>query len=96
MIIVDSYNQRLQGFGTHDNIVLFADTKDEVPETGTATKAAMGGTFDLPPTTMLYTASCEVAVLGTDDKWVWREAGVTPSGNQDILSQSPLMLTELL
>ena len=53
-------------------LVLFADTKDEVPETGAATEVA-DFTDDIPAMTLLITASCEVAWLNTSDTWVWKE-----------------------
>lgn len=74
MIIVDTITSKPHGAGKYEDIVLFADTKAEVPATGTST-AALVVDLDrpLPPATVIYTAACEVAVLGTDDNWVWKE-----------------------
>ena len=54
-------------------VVLFADTKNEVPETGTATAAAMQSplTVTLEAGDIIYTAKLEVAVLKSDDSWEW-------------------------
>ena len=73
MIIIESYNEKLFGFGVKQEVLLFADTKTEVPSTGVATRNAMGGTFALPPTSIIHTAAGEVAVLDTNDNWVWKE-----------------------
>ena len=53
-------------------LVLFADTKSEVPETGAATEVE-DFTDDIPAMTILFTASMEVAVLNTSGTWVWKE-----------------------
>lgn len=51
---------------------LFADTKNEVPETGAATEVP--GLLDpLSAGSMLYTASLEIACLKSDDTWNWKE-----------------------
>lgn len=73
MIIIDS----VQSENKSDKkavLVLFADTKAEVPATGTLTADEIPGyKGTLLPTSMIYTAAFEVAVLGTDDNWVWKE-----------------------
>lgn len=51
---------------------LFADTKDEVAETGKLT-AVVGLVEPLSPSSMLYTASLEIACLNHSDTWVWKE-----------------------
>ena len=51
-------------------IILFADTKEEVPETGAATEVE-NFNDDLPAMTILFTAKLEVATLNTDGDWVW-------------------------
>lgn len=53
-------------------LVLFADTKDEVPSTGAATEVE-DFTDDIPAMTLLITAKSEVAWLNTSDTWVWKE-----------------------
>ena len=76
MIIVRSYNPAQHGHSVRSPYELFADTKNEVPETGTATKALIsdfpGGS--IPPTTLLITGDWNIAHLGTDDKWSWIDA----------------------
>ncbi len=49
---------------------LYADTKGEVPATGKETKAK-GFDGKLAPSSTLYTASMDVAVLDSNDKWNW-------------------------
>lgn len=73
MIIVRSVNTIQHGHGSiRSPYELFADTKAEVPETGTATKALISGfTGSIPPSTVLITADWNIAQLGTDDKWGW-------------------------
>lgn len=73
MIFIDSVKSKPHGDGKYDGIVLYADTKAEVPATGAATSALIEGTPDLPPSTIIYTASCEVAILNSSDNWIWRE-----------------------
>ena len=73
MIFIDSVKSKPHGDGKYESVVLYADTKAEVPETGAATSALIEGTPDLPPSTIIYTASCEVAILNTSDTWVWKE-----------------------
>lgn len=75
MIIIDSITPIEHGRGSvASKYVLFADTKAEVPATGAATAAEITGFTDtLPPTTLLYTAAFEVAVLDTSDNWNWKE-----------------------
>ena len=50
--------------------VLFADTKTEVPSTGTATAEA-ANIKKLAAGTVLYTAKMAVAVLKSNDSWDW-------------------------
>lgn len=54
-------------------LVLFADTKAEVPETGTATAAAIQFPLSaaLSAGDIIYTAKLEVAVLKSDGTWEW-------------------------
>ncbi len=75
MIIVSQKSLVKHGEGSvRSTYVLFADTKSEVPATGAATAALITDLDEaLPPTTILYTASLEVAVLNTSDAWVWKE-----------------------
>lgn len=73
MIILDTKNIKPHGSGIHPDVVLYADTKEEVPATGALTKAAMADPIDIPPTAILYTAALEIAVLNTSDQWVWKE-----------------------
>ena len=71
MIIVDSVSIDIYGKA---KVILLADTKSEVPATGALTKAELTGfTSDLVPGSVVYTASCEVAILNTSDNWVWKE-----------------------
>lgn len=53
--------------------LLYADTKSEVPSTGTATVAAIQGdrVSKLATGDVLYTANLEKAVLKSDDTWNW-------------------------
>lgn len=72
MILIDSvdniYNGKMKG-------VLYADTKEEVPETGDATIAEIDGceatSFDVG--TLIYTPDFNFALLNSDDTWVWKE-----------------------
>lgn len=50
--------------------VLFADAKTEVPNTGEATAEA-AGIKKLAAGTILYTAELKMAVLKSDDRWIW-------------------------
>lgn len=53
-------------------MLLYADTKSEVPETGSATRIAItdfGGV--IPVGSILYTADLELAVLTSDNEWNW-------------------------
>lgn len=74
MIIIDSVTPVEHGRGSvRSKYILFADTKFEVPETGSETAAMISELEEeLPPTTRLYTGDFETAVLGTDDKWHWK------------------------
>lgn len=75
MIIVDSITPVEHSKGSvRSKYTLFADTKAEVPSTGTATKALISGlSEDLPPTTIIHTGDWKVAKLLTDDNWSWKE-----------------------
>lgn len=73
MIILDTRKSKSYTNGTYDEVVVYADTKAEVPATGALTSAEMEGTPVLPPMTMLYTADLEVAILDSTDNWVWQE-----------------------
>lgn len=75
MIIIDSVTPVEHGRGSvRSKFVLFADTKYEVPGTGSATAAMISELEgELPPTTILYTADFKLAVLGNDDKWHWND-----------------------
>ena len=56
-------------------LVLYADTKEEVPEDGDGTVEELvgyGGEH-LPVGSYLYTANQETAVLNSDDEWVWKD-----------------------
>lgn len=71
MIIIDSVVGKNEKTG---KLVLFADTKDEVESTGTATAAKIPGyKGKLEPGSIVWTASFEVAVLDTTDTWSWKE-----------------------
>lgn len=73
MIIIDSVSS-INKSAKEAVLVLFADTKAEVPATGTLTADEIPGyKGTILPTSMVYTASFEVAVLGTDDNWSWKE-----------------------
>lgn len=54
-------------------VILTADTKAEVPETGTATAAALQTPLESPLELgdVIYTAKLEIAVLKSDDTWEW-------------------------
>lgn len=54
-------------------ILLYADSKEEVPSTGTATVAALAGerVNKLATGDVLYTADFDIAVLKSDDTWNW-------------------------
>ena len=60
--------------GTTDEKVctVFADTKAEVPETGSATEVK-GLVGTLSAGSIVYTAKLEVALLKSDDTWEWGE-----------------------
>jgi hypothetical protein len=49
--------------------ILTADTKAEVPETGTAT---LPGT-ELTQGSVIYTADLDIGILKSDDTWNWIE-----------------------
>lgn len=49
---------------------IYADTKDEVPETGAETVVS-GYNGTIGSASILYTAKFEVAVLKSDDTWEW-------------------------
>jgi hypothetical protein len=54
-------------------LVLLADTKDEVPETGAATAPLIPNFKNaLEPGSIVWTASFEVAVLDSEDNWSWK------------------------
>ena len=60
--------------GTTDEKVctVFADTKEEVPKTGSVTEVnGLVGT--LSAGSIVYTAKLEVALLKSDDTWEWSE-----------------------
>ena len=56
-------------------LVLYADTKDEVPASGDGTVAELEGYGGehLPAGSFLYTAAQETAVLNSSDEWVWKD-----------------------
>ena len=49
--------------------VLFADTKTEVPSTGSET---ING-IELDPGSIIYTANLDIGVLKSNDEWEWGE-----------------------
>ena len=53
-------------------VTVFADTKEEVPATGSAT-VVTGLLGKLGTASVLYTAKLQVAVLKSDDIWEWGE-----------------------
>ena len=53
-------------------VTLFADTKDEVPETGAAT-VVPGLGMPISTGSILYTAKVELACLKSDNTWQWKE-----------------------
>ena len=74
MIIIDSVSNPAELGRPEAVLTLFADTKSEVPETGVATAALIPGyKGTLLPTSILYTAALDIAVLNTSDTWVWKE-----------------------
>lgn len=84
MIIIDSVSPVEHGRGSvRSKYVLFADTKDEVPATGAATKLLVSELEeDLPPTTIIYTADFKIAVLDTNDNWHWKGEEETEGGGE--------------
>lgn len=54
-------------------VLLFADLKSEVPQTGAATATAIGEDIKLNPGDIIYTSSLDTAVLDTNDEWNWSE-----------------------
>lgn len=50
--------------------ILFADTKQEVPSTGSAT---ISGIDKLDPGSIIYTVSLDIGVLKSNDEWEWGE-----------------------
>lgn len=73
MIIIDSVSS-INKSAKEAVLVLFADTKAEVPATGTLTAAEIPGyKGKLLPTSVVYTGDFKIAVLGTDDNWDWKE-----------------------
>jgi len=55
-------------------LTLFADTKLEVPATGALTAAEIPGyKGTILPSSILYTAALDIAVLNSSDNWVWKE-----------------------
>ena len=57
-------------------VVLFADTKDEVPDSAVGMPIAESGSMAeasvaLEAGTFLYTAKMEIAVLKSDGSWEW-------------------------
>lgn len=72
MIIIDSDNNTTKG-QTPAVLTLFADSKAEVPSTGASTAALIPGfKGKILPTSIIYTANFEVAVLKTNDNWSWK------------------------
>lgn len=60
-------------------VVLYADTKDEVPESASGMSIADAGSLAeasaaLEAGTILYTAKLETAVLKSDGTWEWGDA----------------------
>ena len=69
MIVIDELVGRNEKSG---KLVLFADTKDEVPSTGAATAPMIPGyKGTLEPVSIVWTGDKHAAVLGTDDNWDW-------------------------
>ena len=68
MIKVISYGDSTMAKGF---VILYADTKDEVPSTGAETAAAIGLKFSPSAGSGLYTAKREKAVLKSTDEWEW-------------------------
>jgi len=60
---------------TQDEVVaaLYADTKAEVPNTGTLTKAAIADSFTgkLGCSSTIFTADLDIGILKSDDTWQW-------------------------
>ena len=54
-------------------VVLFADLKSEVPQTGAETVANIGEDIVLNPGDIIYTSSMDAAILDTNDEWNWSE-----------------------
>lgn len=60
------------GQNTANNVVvLFADTKTEVPSTGTATAEAAHMPKAPSAGSVIYTAKLAVGVLKSNDRWDW-------------------------
>ena len=71
MIIIDEVIGKNEKSG---KLALFADTRNEVPETGIATAALIPGyKGTLEPGSIVWTADFKIAVLDTDDNWQWKE-----------------------
>lgn len=51
-------------------VTIYADTKNEVPSTGTETNFN-GQTANIAPGSVIYTASLDVAILDSNDTWNW-------------------------
>lgn len=54
-------------------VVLFADLKSDVPQTGAATIASMGEDIVLTAGDVIYTSAMDVAILDTNDEWNWSD-----------------------
>lgn len=52
-------------------VVLFADTKSEIPATGTATVASIGEELVLNAGDVIYTSDLQIGVLNSSDAWIW-------------------------
>lgn len=71
MIIIDEVIGKNEKSG---KLALFADTRDEVPETGTATAALIPGyKGTLEPGSIVWTADFKIGVLNTSDNWCFKD-----------------------
>lgn len=71
MIIIDEVMGKNEKTG---KLILFSDTKTEVPNTGVLTAAAIPGyKGTLEPGSIVWTGDFKVAVLKTNDNWNWKE-----------------------
>lgn len=54
-------------------VMLFADLKSDVPQTGAATSTLINEDIKLNPGDIVYTSGMDVAILDTNDDWNWSE-----------------------